>query len=121
MTSEDHSRSGQGFVVLDVGEHVGALIVHAPACLAGAEIEIVPVGRSRDPQHVAVVARRVGDRVLPTAVFAGLLEGTYQLRRLPNGPETLIADVHGGAIVEAQWPRTPTANPTSEPTGARSG
>jgi hypothetical protein len=36
--------AGQGMVVLDIGGEIGALIVTAPAALAGAEIEICPAG-----------------------------------------------------------------------------
>ena len=46
MTAEN-PHAGQGMVVLDIGEHIGALVICAPAQLAGAEIEICPAGARR--------------------------------------------------------------------------
>jgi hypothetical protein len=40
----ENPQAGQGMVVLDIGGDIGALIVTAPAALAGAEIEICPAG-----------------------------------------------------------------------------
>jgi hypothetical protein len=40
----ENPHAGQGMVVLDIGGDIGALIVTAPAELAGAEIEICPSG-----------------------------------------------------------------------------
>ncbi len=46
--------AGQGAVVLDIGGDVGALVVHVPDQLAGAEIEICPAGRrSQSPDEGA--------------------------------------------------------------------
>jgi hypothetical protein len=56
------------------------------------------------PQHVAVIARTVGDRKAPTAVFPALAEGTYRLHRKPDGPVRLHARVVGRRITEARWP-----------------
>jgi len=100
--SEDHSLAGLGPVLLDIGDDVGALLVHLPAAMVGAEIEVARAGAA--PQHVAVIARRAGDRVAPTAVFPALAEGTYRLHRKPDGPERMQATVVGGRITEAHWP-----------------
>jgi hypothetical protein len=43
MTENPHA--GQGMVVLDIGGDIGALVLLAPARLAGSEIEICPTGR----------------------------------------------------------------------------
>ncbi len=40
----ENPHAGQGMVVLDIGGDIGALVVSAPASLAGAEIEICPAG-----------------------------------------------------------------------------
>jgi hypothetical protein len=50
--SAENPHAGQGMVVLDIGGDVGALVVAAPAGLAGAEIEICPAGaRRQDPDE----------------------------------------------------------------------
>lgn len=53
MTGEN-PHAGQGMVVLDIGDDIGALVVSAPAGLDGAEIEICPAGaRQRTPDDGA--------------------------------------------------------------------
>lgn len=105
--------AGQGSVLLDIGGAVGALVVTMPQELAGAEVEI-----SRRPHsagddhhhghhhrpHVAVVARPVGDGVVHSLVFAELVEGDYELYRLPDGPVELSVSILGGTVTEAAWP-----------------
>lgn len=44
QAGEDHSLSGQGTVLLDIGGEIGALVVVAGDELVGAEIEILPTG-----------------------------------------------------------------------------
>lgn len=44
MGSPHNPHAGQGMVVLDIGGDIGALLVEAPASLAGAELEICPSG-----------------------------------------------------------------------------
>ena len=44
MAEPDYGPTGAGTVVLDVGGEIGALILHTPPELAGAEIEIGPCG-----------------------------------------------------------------------------
>lgn len=50
--AEDNSFAGQGAVVLDIGDDIGALIVTMPADLEGVEIEIRPVGAADQRPHV---------------------------------------------------------------------
>lgn len=102
MSHEDHSLAGLGPVLLDIGDDVGALLVHLPAAMVGDEIEVARAGSA--PQHVAVIARRAGEQLAPTAVFPALAEGTYRLYRKPDGPVRLHATVVGGQITEARWP-----------------
>jgi hypothetical protein len=105
--SEDHNRhAGQGPVLLDIGGDVGALIVRAPASLAGQEIEIRPVGRPAPAHlpHVAVVGRPTGHGIRHSAVFGELTEGTYELYRRPNGPVVLRVTITGGEVCQAEWP-----------------
>jgi hypothetical protein len=102
--SHGHSHdAGQGPVVLDVGGDVGALVLHVPARLDGAEIEITPVGRSGRWQHSAVHPRSVAGRGLYAAVYPALAQGVYQLWD-PDGEVALTVEVRGGEVAEASWP-----------------
>jgi hypothetical protein len=109
--TEDNTHAGQGAVLLDIGGTVGALVVTMPRDLLGAEIEIRPlchVGtHEHHHPHVGVVDRprdgRHGDPV-PSAVFAELEEGSYELYVRPDGPVMLRATVAGGTVEFARWP-----------------
>jgi hypothetical protein len=108
---EDNRHAGHGAVLLDIGGTVGALVVTMPRDLVGAEIEIRPLGNVSPHEHhhphVGVVDRprdgRHGDTV-PSAVFAELEEGSYELYVRPDGPVMLVAAVAGGAVEFARWP-----------------
>ena len=99
--------SEEGSVVLDIGGDVGAAIVHAPAALAGSEIEIRRAGAPWDGTHVAVRARHVPDGEMYAALFAALGQGSYEvrLRGDAKGPVAFL-DVEGGRVVETRlsWP-----------------
>ena len=104
MSVHNHS-AGQGAVLLDIGDDVGALIVTMPAHLATAEIEICPLGqphRAAPREHVGVHARP-GARGL-TAVFPAVPEGRYELYVKPDGPTEVVAQVRGGQVSEVAWP-----------------
>jgi len=78
--------SGQATVVLDIGEGVGALVVHTPSALCGLEIEIARRGES-----TAFVHTEVRERVLPegsvyAGVFVALDEGDYSLLDVAHHP-----------------------------------
>jgi hypothetical protein len=104
---EDNSHAGQGAVVLDIGDDVGALVVAMPAALAGVEIEARPVGGPEPDHlpHVAVLARPLpGGEQVHSAVFADLPTGRYELYERPSGPVRLIVSVTGGTVADAVWP-----------------
>jgi hypothetical protein len=97
--------SGEGTVVLDIGGDTGAVVVHTPARLDGAELEIRPVGQAWHGAHTGVRQRVLRDGVCFAAVFGALPAGRHQLR--VRGTETdpvLEVAVVGGAIAEAVWP-----------------
>ena len=105
MSAHHNHSAGQGAVLLDIGEDVGALIVHMPEQLASVEIEICPLGEPHPAaprEHVGVHARP-GARGL-TAVFPALPEGHYELYVKPSGPTELVAQVLGGQVSEVDWP-----------------
>jgi hypothetical protein len=131
----ENPHAGQGAVVLDIGGDVGALVVAAPAELAGAEIEICPAGvRGQRPDegagwwtgqwrhvhhhgagghvhhaaawpHVGVVARPTPSGPQHSAVFPGLRAGRYELWVRPDHPTALAVDVRGGEVAVVDWPR----------------
>ncbi len=86
--------AGQGAVLLDIGDDIGALVVAMPAAMLDVEIEIRPVGADVPGHHphVAVVERPTAERTLPSLVFGDLVEGLLRaLRegrggRAPHGP-----------------------------------
>ncbi len=55
--------------------------------------------------HVAVVARQAPVGVIYCAVYAALAAGSYELYQRPAEPVHLVADVVGGTVTEAVWPR----------------
>jgi hypothetical protein len=107
MNPEEHSHSGQGAVLLDIGGDVGALVVHMPARHAGREVQIRRAGDTAPvaaDAHVSVILRRAGSATDHTAVFPSLREGEYELSLRPAGPARVWALVTGGAVAEAFWP-----------------
>lgn len=133
MTTEN-PHAGHGTVVLDIGGDIGALVVTAPAAMAGAEIEVCPAGaRRRVPDegrgwwpgewrshshapsahqhshapawpHVAVLARAVPNGIKHAAVYPGLRAGCYDLWIRPDGRTTLTVAITGGQVTTAAWP-----------------
>ena len=96
--------SGPGTVVLDIGGHMGALVLYTPPELEGEEIEIRPAGMAWDGTHVAVRERRLPGGPCWAAVFGPLRQGTYDTRTKgePGSPVTR-AEVTGGAVATAHW------------------
>ena len=104
--SHDHhtlAPSGQGTVVLNVGDGIGAVIIHTPGRLHGHEIEVSPVGDATTRTHAAVRARYVRDGVLFSVVIDDLAEGRYVVWRDPVTPLAEV-DVRSGAVTEYEWP-----------------
>lgn len=106
--------AGQGSVLLDIGDDVGALVVTVPASLVGVEVEIRPVGATPHGHghdhgtghhpHVAVVLRPAGDAVVPSLVFPEVVEGHYELHVKDTDAVVLTATVVGEEVATAEWP-----------------
>ena len=107
--------AGQGSVLLDIGGDVGALVVTMPAAMVDVEVEIRPVGQV-DPghhhhggdghhhhPHVAVVERPVLGSVVPSLVFAELVEGSYELYVKGTHDVRLTVEVVGGEVTSSVW------------------
>jgi hypothetical protein len=100
---EDYAaRAHPEFVVLDIGDGVGALIVHTGAELHGVEIEISPERDLAARCHKQVLERSIGGRPAFTAVFDALPAGAYALWR-DGRPCARGVSVDAGAIAELDW------------------
>ena len=110
----ENAWAGQGAVLLDIGEDVGALVVAMPAAMVGAEVEIRPLSRAAGGRHhehehlahVAVVARPVAGGEVPSLVFPELADGGYELfaKGRPDDAVALRVDVVGGQVTTTDWP-----------------
>jgi hypothetical protein len=90
------------FVVLDIGDGYGALIIHTDPTLHGVEVEISPTGADRDRQHKEVLERTIDDRPAFTAVFDKLAAGEYTLWVADEARARAVA-ISGGEIAELDW------------------
>ena len=130
MSSAENPFAGQGAVLLDIGDDVGALVVTMPGAMVDTEVEIRPVGvvqadshgahrhdhqhdHSHDNSHdhgghlahVAVVERPVGDDSIPSLVFGELTAGRYDLFEKGHPADVVLTvDVEGGQVATAAWP-----------------
>ncbi|HEU4329785.1 MAG TPA: hypothetical protein VFR40_01630 [Lapillicoccus sp.] len=98
--------AGQGSVLLDIGDDIGALVLHVDRQWEGAEVSYRRAHEPYEPHahqpHVAVVGRPTEGGPAYTAVFPELVAGRYVLA-LPDGTE-LVADVDGGRVTEIRRP-----------------
>lgn len=103
-TAHEHyaSRTHPEFVVLEIGDDLGALIVHTQPELHGTEIEISPANDDQARSHKEVLERAVGGRPAYTAVFDRLPEGTYTLWT-GGVARTRGVAIAGGEISELTW------------------
>jgi hypothetical protein len=102
---EDYAaRKHPEFVVLDIGEDEGALVVHTDAEMHGVEIEISREGRDGHRSHKQVLERDAAGVPAYTAVFDSLAAGTYTL--WSDGRVRMRqVGVLGGQVSELRWPR----------------
>jgi len=89
-------------VVLDLGEDIGALIIHTDARMHGVEVEISAAGRDDARSHKEVLEREINGRPAYTAVFDNVREGSYTLWVDDVARERGVV-VTGGAVAELHW------------------
>jgi hypothetical protein len=90
-------------VLVDVGEHTGALVLTAPADREGLEVEIHPVSDASKRTHVWVLAREGrGGATVYAAVFPSLPAGDYAVIE-PGGAITAIVTVPANRVTNATW------------------
>ncbi len=96
------ARTHPEFVVLDIGEELGALIIYADPEMHGREIEISPAGRDHERSHKEVLERSEGERPAFTAVFDALPAGAYTLWA-DGHPRARHVRIAGSAIAQLDW------------------
>jgi len=102
MAQTDSERVHSEPIVLDIGEHVGALIIYTRAELRNREIEVSPRGDDTHRTHTEVLERSINGKALFAAVFAELPAGLYTLwgnATRSAGEITIV----GGEIAEVDW------------------
>jgi len=93
--------SYSGTVVLELGPGAGALILHAPADMNGAEIDISHSGGGRT--HSRIRPRHVPGGTQYAAVYPGLAPGDYTIWLSP-GTAAGTVSVTAGTVTDATWP-----------------
>ena len=91
--------SGEGTVVLDIGDDVGALVVHASDALSGVEIEIARLGESRAFVHTEVRERRLPEGSVYAGVFPAVAAGEYTLLGIGGGAARNVT-ISAGRVTE---------------------
>ena len=103
MSHEHYSaRSHPEFVVLEIGEGVGALIIHTDPGMHGQEVEISPSGRDDERSHKEVLERSNAGRPAFTAVFDQIPDGRYTLWT-GGVARARGVRVRGGEIIDLDW------------------
>jgi len=95
--------SGQATVVLDIGEGVGALVVHTPSVLCGTEIEIARRGESRAFVHTEVRERVLPEGSVYAGVFVALDEGDYTVLDVADHPRCDVT-IESGQVTQIVLP-----------------
>jgi hypothetical protein len=96
------ARKHPEYVVLEIGDEIGALILHTDPSLHGREIEISPAEDDGRRSHKEVLERNINGKSAFTAVFDGLSRGDYTLWTDGNA-RTRGVRVSGGEITQLDW------------------
>lgn len=89
-------------MLVNVGEHTGALILSAPAEREGLEVEIHPVLEPSQRTHVWVLPRAGREGTVYAAVFPSLAAGDYAVIG-PDGSITSVVPVPANKVTSASW------------------
>jgi hypothetical protein len=100
--SHAHGPTGPGSVVLELGGHIGALVLEVPSALAGHEIEIsLSAG---GPRTHSLVRQRVTVAGLSyAAVYPAVPAGEYIVWR-EDGVAVGQVAIRGGKVSHFRWP-----------------
>ena len=89
-------------VVLDLGDGIGALIVHTDPELLGIEVEISPDSADGNRQHKEVLQRRLGPATVNVLVYDNLAEGEYTLW-VDDVAWARNVRIESGSVAELDW------------------
>jgi len=89
-------------VLLDIGEHAGALVLRAPSDREGMEVEIHPVSDPSTRTHVWVLPRAGKEGRLFAAVFPSLAIGEYVVLE-PDGSIATTVEIAPNHVTNATW------------------
>ena len=89
-------------MILDIGEHTGALVLRAPAEREGLEVEIHPASDPSRRTHVWVLPRAGRDGTVYAAVFPSLAAGDYSVLE-PDGSIAVTVSVPANVVTNANW------------------
>jgi hypothetical protein len=89
-------------VVLELGDGIGALIVHTDPALLGTEVEISPTGDDTRRSHKEVLERTTGGGSTHVLVYDSLAEGGYTLW-IDGIAQARNVAITGGEIAELDW------------------
>jgi hypothetical protein len=88
--------------VLDLGDGIGALIVHTDPDLVGLEVEISPTGADGDRRHKQVLRRTMGPATVNVLVYDDLRAGSYTLWAGDVAWASNVR-VESGSVAELDW------------------
>ena len=103
MNETSYGATEAGTVVLEIGAGTGALVVHAPADLAGREIEISPHHQPTQRRHSCIRARRGGGAISYAAIYDRLPPAAYTIWR-DRLTQAATITVTGGQVTSYHWP-----------------
>jgi hypothetical protein len=101
-TAHAYGPTGPGSVILELGEHVGALILEVPPGLAGQEIEISPTSGGKRT-HSMVRERRTAAGTSYAAVYPNLPVASYVIWRDETTPVATV-NVSPARPTTYRWP-----------------
>jgi hypothetical protein len=102
MPEHHADRRHPEFVVLEIGEGLGALILQTDADMRGVEVEISPTGKDERRSHKEVLERVIDGRAAYTAVFDQLPGGSYTLWT-DGTPRARGVEVAAGRVARLSW------------------
>jgi hypothetical protein len=90
------------YVVLEIGDDLGALIVYTDPDMHGVEIEISRSGEDGTRSHKDVLERSLGGRPAFSAVFDQIKDGSYTLW-VADAARARDVRISGGKVAELDW------------------
>ncbi len=102
MSEKTAQRVHTGHAVLDIGDDVGALIIHVRRELCGRQIDVSPKGYSWQRTHTDVLERCVNGCPVFAALFLALPADDYSIWGQSSQPVGEVT-ITGGQVAEVDW------------------